>query len=73
MNNTVFSILAFVLGIIIGVVAYLVINYLKNKKTEKKSDSIIALAKKEAEKLKRESIFETKEEINKLNFYLSDK
>ena len=53
MNNTVFSILAFVLGIIIGVVAYLVINYLKNKKTEKKSDSIIALAKKEAEKLKR--------------------
>ena len=66
MNNTVFSILAFVLGIIIGVVAYLVINYLKNKKTEKKSDSIIALAKKEAEKLKRESIFETKEEINKL-------
>ena len=66
MNNTVFSILAFVLGIIIGVVAYLVVNYLKNKKTEKKSDSIIALAKKEAEKLKRESIFETKEEINKL-------
>lgn len=66
MNNTVFSILAFVLGIIIGVVVYLIINYLKNKKTEKKSDSIIALAKKEAEKLKRESIFETKEEINKL-------
>ena len=66
MNNTVFSILAFVLGIIIGVVIYLIINYLKNKKTEKKSDSIIASAKKEAEKLKRESIFETKEEINKL-------
>ena len=66
MNNTVFSILAFVLGIIIGVVAYLVINHLKNKKTEKKSDTIIAAAKKEAEKLKRESIFETKEEINKL-------
>ncbi len=66
MNNTVFSILAFVLGIIIGVVAYLVINHLKNKKTEKKSDTIIATAKKEAEKLKRESIFETKEEINKL-------
>ena len=66
MNNTVFSILAFVLGIIIGVVVYLIINHLKNKKTEKKSDTIIAAAKKEAEKLKRDSIFETKEEINKL-------
>ena len=66
MNNTVFSILAFVLGIIIGVVVYLIINHMKNKKTEKKADSIISSAKKEADKLKRESIFETKEEINKL-------
>ena len=66
MNNTLFSILAFVLGIIIGVVVYLIINNLKNKKNEKKADQIIASAKKEAEKLKRESIFETKEEINKL-------
>jgi len=65
-SNTVISILAFVLGIIIGVVIYLIINSLKNKKTEKKADSIITSAKKDAEKLKRESIFETKEEINKL-------
>ncbi len=66
MSKTVISILAFVLGIIIGVIIYLIINSLKNKKTEKKADSIIASAKKDAEKLKRESIFETKEEINKL-------
>ena len=66
MNNTVFSILAFVLGIIIGIVVYLIINHVKNKKTEKKADSIISSAKKEADKIKRESIFETKEEINKL-------
>ena len=66
MNNTVFSILAFVLGIVLGIVIYLIINYFKNKSTEKKADSIILAAKKEAEKLKRESIFETKEEINKL-------
>lgn len=66
MNNTIFSILAFVLGIIIGVIIYLIINYFKNKKVERKADSIIASAKKEAEKIKRESIFETKEEINKL-------
>ena len=66
MNNTVFSILAFVLGIIIGIVVYLIINHMKNKRTEKKADSIISSAKKEADKIKRESIFETKEEINKL-------
>ena len=66
MNKTLFSILAFVLGIIIGVVIYLVVNYFKNKKTEKKADSIIQSAKREAEKIKRESVFETKEEINKL-------
>lgn len=66
MNKTLFSILAFVLGIIIGVIIYIIINYIKNKKTEKKADSIIQSAKKEAEKIKRESVFETKEEINKL-------
>ncbi len=66
MNNTVYSILALILGIIIGVILFLIINNLKNKKTEKKADSIISSAKKEADKLKRESLFETKEEINKL-------
>ena len=62
MNKTVFSILAFVLGIIIGVVVLAIINHIRNKKTEKKADSIIASAKKEADKLKRETLFETKEE-----------
>ena len=66
MDKTVFSILAFVLGIIIGVVVLAIINHIRNKKTEKKADSIIASAKKEAEKIKRETLFETKEEINKL-------
>ena len=66
MNNTLISILAFVLGIIIGLIALAIINGIKNKKTEKKADSIIASAKKEADKIKRESLFETKEEINKL-------
>ena len=66
MNKTLFSILAFVLGIIIGIIIYMIINHIKNKKNEKKADSIIQSAKKEAEKIKRESVFETKEEINKL-------
>ena len=66
MNKTIFSILSFVLGIIIGLVICYIVKYFKNKKNEKKADSIISSAKKEAEKIKRENIFETKEEINKL-------
>ena len=66
MNDTFFSILAFVLGLIIGIVLLLIINYLKNKKREKTADSIIEKAKKEADKIKRDSLFETKEDIHKL-------
>ena len=66
MNDTFFSILAFVLGLIIGIILLLIINYLKNKQREKTADSIIEKAKKEADKIKRDSLFETKEDIHKL-------
>lgn len=66
MNETVFSILVFVLGLVIGIVVILVINYLKNKKREKLADSIIDKAKKDADKIKRETLLETKEDIHKL-------
>ncbi len=66
MSDTVFSILMFVLGLVIGLAILALINYLKNKGKEKTANSIIASAKKEADKIKRESVFETKEEINKL-------
>jgi len=66
MNNTVFSILLFVLGLILGLASIVLINFLKKKNDEKKADSIIDKAKKDAEKIKRDSLFETKEEIHKL-------
>ena len=66
MNETILSILLFIIGLIVGIVLLLVINYLRNKEKEKKADSIIDKAKKEADKLKRETLFETKEEVNKL-------
>ena len=66
MNETVFSILLFVLGLIVGLVIILVISILKKKRDHKRADSIIDQAKKEAEKIKRDSLFETKEEIHKL-------
>ena len=66
MNETVFSILLFVLGLILGLAAIALINYIKKKNDTKKAESIIDKAKKDAEKIKRDSLFETKEEIHKL-------
>ena len=66
MNNTVFSIFLFILGLIIGFVVVFIVNFLKKKSDNKKADSIIETAKKDADKIKRDSLFETKEEIHKL-------
>ncbi len=66
MGKDTFSILMFILGLILGIVALAVTNYIKNKKRENKADSIIEKAKKDADKIKRETLFETKEEVNKL-------
>lgn len=66
MNDTTFSILIFILGLVIGIILIFIINYLKNKKREQTANLIIEKAKKEAEKIKRDSLFETKEDIHKL-------
>lgn len=62
------SILMFALGLIIGIVIVIIIKYLKNKNDTKKADNIIENAKIEAEKIKKEMHYETKEEVNKLKF-----
>lgn len=66
MNTILISILVFILGLIIGVVAIIVLNILKLKRDKKEALNIIEQAKKTAEKNKRESILEAKEEIHKL-------
>ena len=66
MNGTSFSILMFVLGLILGIVVLIIINYFKIKNNGNKAELIIEKAKKDAEKIKRDSLFETKEEIHKL-------
>ena len=66
MGKDTFSILMFILGLILGIATLAVTNYIKNKKRENKADSIIEKAKKDADKIKRETLFETKEEVNKL-------
>ena len=66
MSATLTSILLFFLGLIIGIVLVIGINFLKNKKSEKDAINIVEKAKKEAEKTKRNSILEAKEEMHKL-------
>ena len=66
MNTIITSVLLFVLGLIIGVIAVLGFNFLRVKNSTKKASEIIEKAKKEADKSKRNSILETKEEIYKL-------
>ena len=66
MNATLTSIVLFFVGLVIGIVLIIIINYLKNKSKEHKAIDIVEKAKKDAEKAKRDSILETKEEIHKL-------
>lgn len=66
MNDTVLSILLFVLGLILGFAAITLVNFLKKKNDTKKAETIIDKAKKDADKIKRDTILETKEEIHKL-------
>ena len=66
MNTVLISILVFILGLIIGIVAVIIISNMKKKNDEKNATNIIEKAKKDAEKVRRESILETKDEIHKL-------
>ena len=66
MNGTTFSVLMFVLGLIIGAGVLIFINYLKIKNSGNKAELIIEKAKKDSEKIKRDYLFEAKEEAHKL-------
>ena len=66
MGNIAIFILMFILGIIVGVAILLVSLFIKKKKEESTALSIIDKAKKDADKIKRDSIFETKEEVHRL-------
>ena len=66
MNSTIFSILLVLVGLFVGIIVMLVFNQLKLFMATKKAGTIIDDAKKEADKLKRDSILEAKEEIHKL-------
>lgn len=66
MDNVVVVILALLVGIFLGVIIFLVVNYLRGKSIESKATKMIEQAKKEAEKQKRDSLAELKEESYRL-------
>ena len=70
MNSIVFSVLLIIIGLIVGVGISFIINLVRGNIASKKADSIINYAKKEADKIKRDSILEQKEEIHRLKMDL---
>ena len=70
MNDTLFSILLVVIGIIFGGVIVILINIFRKNNAKKDAEKSIEQAKKEAERIKREMLFEAKEESHRLKMEL---
>ena len=66
MNDVVFSILLVVVGLFVGATIVIIYNKYKISGAQKEADKLIANAKREAEKAKRDGILELKEESFKL-------
>ena len=66
MNDVILSILFIVLGLFIGIILMIILNYIKNNLSNKKAESIIDKANKEADKIKRNGLLEAKEEAHKI-------
>lgn len=59
------SILLSIVGVFVGIIIVVGYNYIKRKNADSKVDNILERAKKDAERLKRDSILEAKEEAYK--------
>ena len=66
MEFNLMSILTLVIGFFVGFLIVVVYTIIKNNQNEKKADKLIEEAKKEADKHKRDSIMELKEESHRL-------
>ncbi len=66
MNESLFSIMLVVIGLVVGIFITIVIRYIKDKNTETKASNLIEKSRKEAEKMKRDMLLEAKEETYKL-------
>ncbi|MBE6138401.1 MAG: ribonuclease Y [Firmicutes bacterium] len=66
MNNISFSILLVLIGLFVGVISMLIINYIRGNLLSKKAELMLEKAKKEADKIKRDYLLEAKEEAHKI-------
>ena len=66
MDKTLMVILALLGGIILGVISMIVLSIVRGKNAENKATKMIEQAKKEADKQKRDSLLELKEESYRL-------
>ena len=70
MNNLIFSILLVLIGLFVGIIAMIILNSIKAFAANKKAQNLINKAQKEADKIKRDSILEAKEENHRLKTQL---
>ncbi len=70
MNSILISVLLIVIGLSVGIGISFIINLLRGNMASKKVDGIINQARKDADKLKRDSILEQKEEAHRLKMDL---
>lgn len=66
MNNMSFSILLVLIGIFVGAIVTLIINYIRGSLLAKKTEKMLEKARKEADRIKRDYLLEAKEESHKL-------
>lgn len=66
MDNELFSILLLLIGLLVGFGVAFLIGYLRVNNASKKVEAMINQARKDAEKVKRDTILEQKEELHKL-------
>ncbi len=66
MDNILFPILLVLIGLFIGIIIVIIVNYVRKNSTSKKIEKMLENAKKDADKIKRDQILEAKEETYKL-------
>lgn len=66
MSEPIFSILLVLVGLFVGIIVMFIVNYIKGASASSKAEKIIESAKAESEKIKRNSILESKEEAYKI-------
>ena len=66
MENIVLFILFGILGLFVGIITMIILNYVKASRASKKAEAILEKATKEADKIKRDYLLEAKEEAYKI-------